>query len=111
LFLSRTPNVELREKVRKCHGLKSYERLWTEEVCGAIGGPSLVEIVKNWDALCKAFEARHILVHGRDRYTRKMVEPHIEALFESVRTIEAYCEGLGKPLNKRMPMRRKKKAL
>jgi len=101
--LSHAPNKELRARIQKAHGLKAYRKLWVREVSSV----TLQAIVRSWDDLQKAFEARNILVHGRDRYTRNMASPHLECLFASAAAIWQYCEDSGQSLSNRLPVRRK----
>jgi hypothetical protein len=107
LFLSKTPNRVLREKMIKYHSPEKYKALWTDEVGGAAGSVSLPQVVRNWSKVIDGFRARNVLVHGKDRYTVKMATPHIEALLEGARYVDSHCEWLGKPLYARMPIRKK----
>jgi hypothetical protein len=79
LFLSQSPNVELRARMADFYSLDAYKDLWKLEVMSARQCSPLADIVRNWRAVRDAFKARNILVHGRDRYTKKMAEPNIEA--------------------------------
>ena len=108
LFLSETPNKELRWNMRKFYSLDGYKDLWKKEVETIGSRKRLTVIVRNWSSVCDAFEARNRLVHGRDRYTRKMAKPHIDALLEGVGYVQSYCCLLGISLNNRMPIRRKR---
>jgi hypothetical protein len=73
ICLSKTPNRELRTLMQEAHGLGAYKDLWARE---AAGSPRLPTVVRDWHALTRAFTARNVLVHGRDRYTRNMAAPH-----------------------------------
>lgn len=108
LFLSATPNVALREKMANYFSLEKYKQLWKEEIATPKGGPTLPIVVTNWDKVREAFCARNRLVHGRDRYTRNMATPHVEALLKGVASIDSYCERAGIPLHARMPVRQRK---
>jgi hypothetical protein len=110
LFLSTTPNAELRTAMAKFYSLDAYKDLWKQEVLPAGQRKRLAEVVRNWSAVRKAFTARNVLVHGRDRYTRNMAIPHVEALLAAVRDVDDYCLSLRRPLHGRMPIRRKRRA-
>jgi len=108
LFISVTPNKALREKMAQYYSPDSYKRLWREEVCRNISGsPPLPRLIRHWPKVLDGFHARNVLVHGKDRYTAKMANPHINALLDAARDIDSYCESIGKPLYGRMPVRKK----
>ncbi len=77
LFLSNTPNTKLRALMRDYFSLERYKELWKSELVVGRSCEPLAVIVRNWSAVRKAFEARNRLVHGRDRFTRKMATHHI----------------------------------
>jgi hypothetical protein len=106
LFLSKRPNSELRSLMAKYFSLDAYKELWNLEVVAGRNFSPLAMVVRNWSAVRKAFEARNRLVHGRDRYTKNMATPHVEALLQGTSYIDEYCESLGYPLFGRMPIRR-----
>lgn len=106
LFLSRTPNAELRRQMADYYSLDAYKDLWRDEVMPTGNRRPLAEIVQNWSEVRKAFEARNKLVHGKGRYTRKMATPHVEALLKAVGYVDAYCTARGVDLSGRMPVRR-----
>lgn len=103
-------NSELLSFIKKCSGLTRYKELWEKEVVGVRQCSSLHLIVCDWNAVMEAFMQRHVLVHGRDRYTKKMAEPHVEALIAGANDIDKFCESLGCPLNARIPIRRRRAA-
>jgi hypothetical protein len=111
LFLSASPNRELRATMKNFFSLDGYKDLWKQEVLPNGQRKRLAEVVRNWSDLRKAFEARNQLVHGRDRYTRNMATPHVEALLKAVRDIDDYCVSLGCSLHDRMPIRRKRESV
>src|SRR6266487_5330353 len=61
LFLSKTPNQELRHKIAGVRGFDSYKKLWHKELVGLYNG--------------EGFEMRNKLIHGQDRVTRNMAIP------------------------------------
>ena len=106
LFLSCSPNSKLRARMRKYCSLDDYKKLWQLEVVATIGRKPLAKVVRNWSSVRRAFDARNRLVHGRDRYTKNMAEPHIESLIKGVAYVDDYCKLLGYSLHDRMPIRR-----
>ena len=106
MFLSKTPNSQLRQRMADYYSPSKYKELWKSEVLSAGPFAPLAEIVQNWAAVRKAFHARNRLVHGRDRYTMNMATPHVEALLKGAAYVDRYCEAAGSPLHKRMPVRR-----
>jgi len=65
LFLSRTPNAELREKMTKYYSLKGYEDLWKNEILTLGDHEALSKIVRNWSDVKEAFRARNVLVQEK----------------------------------------------
>ncbi len=103
ICLSLKPNHELRSKLQKCHGLDAYKKIWKIEV----NGPGLPEIVEDWRIFKKAFNKRHILVHGRGRVTYNMASPHFESILSGVNDIWKFCSEREHNLAERLPIRRK----
>jgi hypothetical protein len=106
LFLSKTPNRELRDRIGEVHRFDGYKELWYKELFNREGGKRLAEVVRNWAGLKEAYKMRNKLVHGQDRATRNMAAPKVEAMLQAVRDIDEYCSAMGYDLNKRMPVRR-----
>jgi hypothetical protein len=107
LFLSRRPNSEVRREMVQIYGLERYKDLWRKEVGEAPEGLGLPTVVADWKAVTDAFKARDRLVHGRDRYTRNMATPHVEALLRAAADVRGYCASRGIDLQARMPVRKK----
>ncbi len=108
LFLSSRPNQEIRKEVAVVYGLEKYKDFWCMEIVSLRGGHSLPSIVSDWKAVTDAYKARHSLVHGRDRYTRNMAAPHVEALLNAAAKIREYCEHLvGVNFHAQLPSRKK----
>src|SRR5260221_12340099 len=107
LFLSKRPNSELRLLMASYYSLDAYKELWTSEIVAGSNFNPLAVVVRNWSSVREAFNARNRLVHGRDRYTKNMAAPHIEALLRATGYVDDYCNLLGSPLLGRMPTRRR----
>ncbi|HXL58186.1 MAG TPA: hypothetical protein VN958_18120, partial [Chitinophagaceae bacterium] len=95
LFLSKTPNQELRHKIAGVRGFDSYKKLWHKELVGLYNGKRLPEVIKNRPGFLEGFEMRNKLIHGQDRVTRNMAIPKIEAMLQAVRDIDEYCNQMG----------------
>jgi hypothetical protein len=107
LFLSKRPNSDLRVMMGSYYSLDAYKELWKSEIIPGSNFDPLAIVVRNWSSLREAFKARNRLVHGRDRYTKNMAAPHIEALLQATGNVDDYCSLLGYPLLGRMPTRRR----
>jgi hypothetical protein len=106
LFLSKTPNRELRYKIGDIHRFDDYKDLWHTELYNIDNGKRLAEVVQNWAGLKEAFKMRNKLIHGQDRATRNMAAPKVESMPQAVRDINTYCNTMGYDLNNRMPVRK-----
>jgi hypothetical protein len=107
LFLSKRPNSELRLMMASYYSLDAYKDLWKSEIVAGSNFNPLAIVVRNWSSLREAFKARNRLIHGKDRYTKNMAAPHIEALLQATGYVDDYCSLLGHPLLDRMPTRRR----
>lgn len=108
IALSRRPNIQVWQDLSKVFGLDRYEKFWRSELSHLAEFCNLPEVVGNWKGVKDAFEARNKLVHGRDRHTRKMATPLVEALLTAVEHIRVHCLRLGADINKSLPKRRRK---
>lgn len=104
--LSRRPNKEVRRDLARKSGLGAYKDFWREELRGLPKAQLLPQLVKDWQGVATAFDARNLLVHGRDRYTPNMATPKVESLLAAVSDICAYCLQHGVNVNQRLPQRR-----
>lgn len=109
--LSKRPNKEVRRDLERIHGLAAYKDIWRSEIAHLPGAKTLPQAVKDWHGITLAFEARNVLVHGRDRYTQNMVRPRIDSILAGVRDICACCSDHGLDVNNRLPQRRQKKGV
>ncbi len=107
IFLSPRPNRDIRQDFRWVHGLKQYKDIWREEVVKLCNGRTLPTVVGDWNAVIAAFEARNLLAHGRDRYTRNMATPHVEGLLSAAADVRGYCSQMGIDFQSRLPVRKK----
>jgi hypothetical protein len=107
--LSRRPNKEIRQAIEKIHGLAAYKDIWRNEMAYLPNAKALPQAVKDWHGITIAFEARNVLVHGRDRYTQNMARPKIDSIMAGISDVCAYCLSHGLNVNERLPQRRQKK--
>jgi hypothetical protein len=110
LFLSKTPNRELRDRIGEVNRFDGYKELWHKELENLDDSKRLSEVVRNWAGLRDAFKMRNKLIHGQDRATRNMATPKVEAMLQAVRDIDEYCSAMGYDLSKRMPVRKRARA-
>lgn len=109
IALSQRPNQEVRADLEKTYGLRRYEKQWQREAGHLSGWQPLATVVRDWDSVLQAFKARNVLVHGRDRYTLNMAQPHVDALLAAVSDLCTYCLTQGFDINRRLPQRRVKR--
>lgn len=107
--MGKRPNKEVRRHLERVHGLDAYKDIWRKEVASLPDRKTLPQIVTDWHGVTLAFDARNLLVHGRDRYTQNMVRPRIDSILAGVRDICAFCLMHGLDINRRLPQRRQKK--
>jgi hypothetical protein len=108
VFFSSSPNVEVRERLARCHGLDQYKDLWKDEVAkNDPVVPPLAQVVRNWMEFKKAFELRHKLIHGRGTCSRNMALEPIELMLSAVNDLNEFALSRGKDLHSRVPIRRR----
>ena len=105
--LSTRPNMAVRHDLANVFGLPKYKDFWKSELSHLNDFRRLPEAVQDWNAVTEAFDARNRLVHGRERYTRKMATPHVENLLNAVAELRDYALKYGCDVAKRLPIRRK----
>jgi hypothetical protein len=110
LIFSSSPNIELREKLRKCSGLDKYKELWKQELMDDPSVPHLAQIIEQWEDFKEAFQLRHILIHGRGTCSRNMAQAPVERMLAATDDLYKFVESRGKSLHNRLPVRRKKVA-
>ena len=105
--LSRRPNRQVRDDLISVYGLKAYKDQWKTDTSHLENFLTLPQLIRDWHGVTKAFDARNLLVHGKDRYTRNMATPKVDLLLNGVHDIYAYCLKHGLDINKRLPVRKK----
>lgn len=104
--LSLQPNIAVRDELEKAYGLPKLSSFWNRQLRHVRGYLALKSVI-NFKDVDAAFQARNKLAHGKDRYTRKMAEPHVDALLEAVTAVRSFCLERGFDPMKRLPIRRK----
>jgi hypothetical protein len=57
LMLSESPNVDVRDRLNATHGLKTYKKLWKQELeLQSPHCPGLATVINEWDRFSTAFE-------------------------------------------------------
>jgi hypothetical protein len=107
MFLSETPNIQLREKLYKTYGLDKYKDLWKEEVINYNTSiPSLAKIITNWNKFKYAFNLRHKLIHGRETCSRNMASIPVKIMLSAVNDLYLFAKSRNIDLHTRLPIRR-----
>lgn len=107
MFFSIIPNVELREKLSKCHGLDAYRKFWENVLCSTDSTISkLDKIISNWNIFKDAFNLRHRLIHGRGTCNYNMAKRPIELIILATDELYNFALSRGRNLNFRLPVRR-----
>ncbi len=105
IALGTSPNVVIRTKLKKCHGLDRYKEVWKAEVSPNVQ-ESLPEVVENWEGLCRAFRPRHRLVHGATSCGTECAGERVNWAIEATSDIRAVCIDRAIDLDSRLPARR-----
>lgn len=106
IALGTSPNVEVRQHLDGCHGLKRYKEAWKKEVLPRTE-KRLTEVIQNWEGLERAFRLRHRLVHGvsscDDDYASDRANWAISAAID----LRTFCEQHNVDIDARLPVRRR----
>lgn len=106
IALGTSPNVDIRAKLRSCHGHKAYKEIWQEEVHPK-HGQRLTEVVDNWDGLYKAFKLRHRLVHGVAACGADYAKDRTSWAIRACQNIRKFCLEHDVDLDARLPVRQR----
>jgi hypothetical protein len=87
--LSLQPNTVIRQELEKVYGLPKLIGYWISKLRHVPDYQALNSII-NFRAVEGAFKARNKLAHGKDRYTRNMAQPHIDALLQAVAAVRDF---------------------
>jgi hypothetical protein len=110
LMLSKNPNIDVRDRLERAHGLKKYKELWKEELqLQDLHFPGLATVINDWDKFSTAFELRHKLIHGRGTCNRNMASDPVSRMLQAVADLYAFAESRGVDLNARPKIRRRKR--
>ena len=111
IALGNSTNKEIRKQLERCHGLPMYKAMWCEEAyCTSKNIPKLTEVVNNWEQFKRDFDLRHKLVHGIESCSKKFASPKVESILTAADDILNFCKGKGISLEKRLPVKRKRKS-
>jgi hypothetical protein len=109
-IFGKSPNVELRNRLKHCSSLERYKDFWKEELTiNDASIPPLPQVIKKWNEFNKAFQLRHILIHGRGTCSRNMAMEPVEVMLAATDDLYEFTMSRGKNLHERIPVRRKKK--
>lgn len=112
IALGTSPNVVVRAKLAKCHGLDKYKDVWKDEVFlnEQREVKRLSDVVKNWEGLGRAFRLRHRLVHGATSCGTDYARERVYWALDATNDVRTVCAGNGINLDARLPVRRCTKA-
>jgi hypothetical protein len=112
LFVSKSPNVEIRDRLANCYGLDKYKEIWKEELTKRDPSiPPLAQVVQNWQDFKEAFNLRHKLIHGRGTCSRNMATEPVEIMLAAVNDLYKFADSRGIDLHAKLPVRRRKRAI
>jgi len=106
IALGKSPNRNIRNELRNCHGLEKYKKIWKKEVACNKVHLNLTEVVYRWPDFRDAFEERHRLVHGVSSCSEKFARPKVELILSGANDIRKYCKNSGVDIYTRIPIRR-----
>jgi hypothetical protein len=110
LVFSQSPNMDVRDRLDKTHGLKGYKELWKKELRSHDPSfPGLACVINGWDEFSAAFNLRHKLIHGRGTCSRNMATNPISRMLLAVDDLYSFAESWGIDLNARLRIRRRKR--
>ncbi len=111
IALGTSPNVVVRVKLAKCHGLDKYKDVWRDEVFlnnlnEQRKVKRLPEVVKNWEGLGRAFRLRHRLVHGVTSCGIDYATERVHWAIDATNDVRMVCTENNINLDARLPVRR-----
>lgn len=105
--LGTSPNVEIRKKLRDCHGAEKYKAVWKEEVFPQ-KNKRLPEVVNDWEGLLKAWNLRHRLIHGASSCGKDYAQDKVISALHASKNIRDFALLHEVDLDERLPVRKKK---
>ena len=112
IALGTSPNVVVRERLSRCHGLDKYKEVWRDEVFlnEQRQVERLSEVVKNWECLGRAFRLRHRLVHGVTSCSTDYARERVYWALDATNDVRAVCVQNDINLDARLSVRRRNKS-
>lgn len=108
IALGTSPNVEIRKKLRDCHGAEKYKAVWKEEVFPQ-KNKRLPEVVTDWEGLLKAWNLRHRLIHGASSCGKDYAQDKVIFALHASKNIRDFASSHRVDLDERLPVRMRKK--
>ncbi len=109
IALGKSPNVEVRDKLKYCHGCEKYKDVWKDETFPKTQ-LSLPKAVGDWDGLVRAFRLRHRLVHGITSCGFDYAKDRVHSAINAAVDIRAICIAHKINLDSRLPVRRRSRS-
>jgi hypothetical protein len=107
--LGKSSNVEVREKLNRCHGCDRYKDLWKEEVFPKINRRLPEDVVQDWNGVVRAFRLRHRLVHGVSSCGADYAKERVYWALNGATNIRNECANHSIDLDSRLPVRKRAK--
>jgi len=108
IALGTSPNLEIRKKLRDCHGAEKYKTVWKEEVFPR-RDKRLPEVVTDWEGLLKAWNLRHLLIHGVSSCGKDYAQNKMISALHASKNIRDFASSHEVNLDERLPVRMRKK--
>jgi hypothetical protein len=106
IALGKSPNVEVRDKLKYCHGCDKYKDVWKDEVFPKTQ-LCLPQAVKDWQGLVRAFKLRHRLVHGTASCGFDYAKERVDWAINAAVDVRSICADREINLDLRLPVRRR----
>ncbi|WP_017294009.1 hypothetical protein [Geminocystis herdmanii] len=107
IALGTSPNVEIRKKLRDCHGAEKYKAVWKDEVFPQ-KNKRLPEVVTDWEGLLKAWSLRHRLIHGASSCGKDYAKDKVISALHASKDIRDFASSNKVDLDARLPVKKKK---
>jgi hypothetical protein len=107
IALGTSPNVDIRDQLKNCHGLEKYKKLWRNEVFPKTQ-QGLPDVVRDWESLDRSFRLRHRLVHGVSGCSHEYAQVRTSWALAAAANVREFCSVHDVDLDSRLPVRRKR---
>jgi len=92
LASSSTPNIILKENLKKIVDPASLKLLWKKEMSDKNDAPSISKTISNWDLIKKAFIINEKMELGQCSLCEGEIEEAIEAVVQTCKELNEFCK-------------------